>query len=272
MKGRAAESTDTTVATFKGKIVIIGEYSVGKTSLCQRFINRVSGKTEPTIGAAFQVKTVTLPNSSQTVKLEIWDTAGSERYRSLMPMYYRDSSAAMICYDITNAKSFERVASWVEDFRRHAMQGGSSGIGAEQPNSNRVFNTPQAGGGASSSGGAPMPILVLVGTKADLGNPAQETKRQVDTELAARFAQREDMTFFETSAKMDINVREAFMAVAVHISKLGKPDGSSIGGSAGRNSGGGQGGGSRKVDLRANSANDDEGDAMYDPNRKKCAC
>ena len=266
MKGKASAGADTTPATYKGKVVIIGEYSVGKTSLCQRFINRVVGKTEPTIGAAFQVKTVPLPNSTQTVKLEIWDTAGSERYRSLMPMYYRDAAVAMICYDITNAKSFERVQVWVDDFRRHA--------------------TPHADGtGAASSAqfvdDASAPLLCLIGTKADLANNLQETKRQVELDMASNFAQREGMCFFETSAKTDQNVVEAFMQAAVHISKVSKHLDSTISGNGGRGGKGGNGvngtssrnagGSSRKVDLRG-GGDDSDDDDLSGQSKKKCSC
>ncbi len=256
MKGKAAGSNDNTQATYKGKVVIIGEYSVGKTSLCQRFINRVVGKTEPTIGAAFQVKTVPLPNSTQTVKLEIWDTAGSERYRSLMPMYYRDASAAMICYDITNAKSFERVQVWVDDFRRHAML--------------QVADLPSGVGGPGTEDG---PVLLLVGTKADLANGLQETKRQVDSEIASKFAARESMSFFETSAKTDQNVVEAFMLAAVHISKTNKAAqaGAGPGEGLGRGRGGAStGAGSRKIDLRTGHDSDD--DDQIREKKQRCGC
>jgi GTPase SAR1 family protein len=256
MKGKAASATDMSPATYKGKVVIIGEYSVGKTSLCQRFINRVVGKTEPTIGAAFQVKTVPLPNSTQTVKLEIWDTAGSERYRSLMPMYYRDAAVAMICYDITNIKSFQRVQVWVDDFRRHAMPDSPSGNLA-----------PAAGRGDDATA----PLLLLVGTKADLANGLQETKRQVDADMAATFAQCEGMTFFETSAKTDQNVVEAFMQAAVHIAKTCRAAATSGGDSnsrgAQRQSGSTS---SRKVDLRGGGESDD--DDMSGTSKKKCSC
>lgn len=170
----------------KGKVVVVGEYSVGKTSLAQRFINKTfTGRTEPTIGAAFQVRTVQVP-SGQSVKLEIWDTAGSERYRSLMPMYYRDALVAVICYDITNGRTFDRVSTWVDDFRKHNEIGGES------------------------------VQLVLAGTKCDLA----AEKREVAADDARAFAKQENMIFFECSAKNDENVVEVFGAVAQHIAKV----------------------------------------------------
>lgn len=251
----------------KGKIVIIGEYSVGKTCLSHRFINRsYTGKMEPTIGAAFQVRTLpvntaiamnngavtqqvinslTNPNASgggsssnlgggnavtqptpsslndaqngglasssaagsstnnningqqqiAHVKLELWDTAGSERYRSLMPMYFRDASAAVICYDISNAASFERVSLWLNDFRKH----------------NESSNIVGGGGGGGADGGASdMVECVLCGTKCDINSD----KREVSMEEAASFAAQHGMAFFETSAKKDINVQELFFTVA----------------------------------------------------------
>jgi Ras-related protein Rab-5C len=175
----------------KGKLVVVGEFSVGKTSLSNRFVQELCPpRTEPTIGAAFQVRVIHIPNTNIAVKLEIWDTAGSERYRSLMPMYYRDACAAVVCYDITNAKSFERVPSWVDDFRKHS--GGPQGSGPLAPQ------------------------LVLVGTKLDLAQN-HPGAREIEYEDAKHFAQEERMLIFETSAKTGENVFEVFNAVALHV-------------------------------------------------------
>lgn len=96
------------------KIVLLGDSSVGKSSLVHRFI---AGSFDPhmvnTIGAAFITKEHT--SNNKTVQLEIWDTAGQERYKSLTPMYYRGAKAALICFDISSAEaSFERAQYWVE--------------------------------------------------------------------------------------------------------------------------------------------------------------
>ncbi|XP_033101870.1 ras-related protein Rab-5A-like [Anneissia japonica] len=88
--------------TMKYKLVLFGDAAVGKTSLVLRFV-KGSFSNEPqeaTIGVAFQSSTVCLPEA--TVKFEIWDTAGSQRYQGLAPMYYRGAHAALIVFDITD--------------------------------------------------------------------------------------------------------------------------------------------------------------------------
>lgn len=183
---------------LKAKIVVIGEYSVGKTALTHRFVNKAfDGRTEPTIGAAFQTRTIPISGSNQTIKFEIWDTAGSERYRSLMPMYYRDATAAIICYDVTNARTFDRVPNWLEQFRKH-----------NEGNHDEV-------------------VIALAGTKADLALEDPKA-RGVRTEDAQAFTEKEDLIFYETSAKTDIHVLDLFTSLArriekVHASKVSKP-------------------------------------------------
>lgn len=96
------------------KIVLLGDLSVGKSSLVNRF---AAGSFDPhlpnTIGAAFISKEHILDN--RKVKFEIWDTAGQERYKSLTPMYYRNAKVALVCFDLSNAEtSFERAKYWVD--------------------------------------------------------------------------------------------------------------------------------------------------------------
>ena len=88
------------------KVALLGDTSVGKSCLANRFINdSFSTFQEPTIGAAFMTKQLELDNFK--VKFEIWDTAGQERYRSLAPMYYRGAMSAIEVFDITQRSSFD---------------------------------------------------------------------------------------------------------------------------------------------------------------------
>lgn len=99
------------------KIVLLGESSVGKTSLVHRFItNQFDIHTTNTIGAAFITKVYASSNNpDRKVKLQIWDTAGQERYRSLTPMYYRNAKIALICIDLQNfEQSFVTAKYWIE--------------------------------------------------------------------------------------------------------------------------------------------------------------
>lgn len=96
------------------KTVIIGESSVGKTSLATRFVNdSFDDFQESTIGAAFFTKNI------NNVNYDIWDTAGQERYHSLTPMYYRGAKAALVVFDITNRISYDRSRSWVSELRQN---------------------------------------------------------------------------------------------------------------------------------------------------------
>lgn len=97
------------------KIVLLGDSSVGKTSLVHRFINNRFDTSIPnTIGAAFITKEYTSTTSEKTIKLEIWDTAGQERYRSLTPMYYRNSKLALVCFDFSDFDTFEKGKYWID--------------------------------------------------------------------------------------------------------------------------------------------------------------
>jgi len=96
------------------KVVLVGDKSVGKTSLVLRFIDGCFQPNQPpTIGAHFFSKHIALPRGKRCV-LQVWDTAGQERFRAMAPMYYREAVGAIVCYDSTNEKSFEmmQVLGW----------------------------------------------------------------------------------------------------------------------------------------------------------------
>ena len=93
------------------KIVLLGDSSVGKSSIVNRYINhRFFEYNESTIGAAFFTKHII--TNERDIMLDIWDTAGQERYNSLLPMYYRGAKAAIIVYDITDHKSFDKAKQY----------------------------------------------------------------------------------------------------------------------------------------------------------------
>uniref|UniRef100_A0A914KWZ6 Ras-related protein Rab-21 n=1 Tax=Meloidogyne incognita TaxID=6306 RepID=A0A914KWZ6_MELIC len=96
------------------KVVLLGEGAVGKTSLMLRYTeNKFINEHISTIQAAFASKHLIVDN--ERVELAIWDTAGQERFHALGPIYYRDSHGALLVYDITDRRSFERVKKWVEE-------------------------------------------------------------------------------------------------------------------------------------------------------------
>jgi len=162
------------------KLVLLGETSVGKSSLVIRFVKgQFHEYQESTIGAAFLTQTVVV--GDYTVKFEIWDTAGQERYHSLAPMYYRGAAAAIVVYDITSTSSFNRAKTWVKELQRQ----GSQDV-----------------------------VIALAGNKLD-----REQERTVSADEARQYADENGLSFIETSAKTNINVRELFLAIARKLPK-----------------------------------------------------
>ena len=102
---------------YKMKCVILGDSSVGKTSIIQHFlIGYFDERIDSTIGASFVSKQFVNKEKNETVKFQVWDTAGQERYRAMIPMYVRDAQVALIVYDITNYDSFLNLKTWLKFF------------------------------------------------------------------------------------------------------------------------------------------------------------
>jgi len=180
----ATEADSSVNKIFQYKLVLLGESSVGKSSLVLRFVKgQFLDFQESTIGAAFLTQTVCLNDT--TVKFEIWDTAGQERYHSLAPMYYRGAQAAIVVFDITSPESFEKAKSWVSELQRQ---------------------------------GSPNIVIALAGNKSDLAN-----KRSVQTSTAQAYADENGCLFMETSAKTNANVTELFVAIAKKLPKTQAP-------------------------------------------------
>jgi len=159
------------------KIVLAGDSGVGKSCLLSRYArNEFTLETKPTIGVEFLTKIVEMPNEDpaekpKCVKAQIWDTAGQERFRAITSAYYRGALGVVLCFDITKRKSFENVPLWLNEMKANCE---------------------------------PVAIM-LVGTKTDL-----QYLREVSTDEAVEYAQREHMLFMETSAQSAYNVEEAF--------------------------------------------------------------
>ena len=164
-----SEASSSTSSKFK--IVFLGDQSVGKTSIINRFIyDTFEDVYQATIGIDFLSKPVYVDD--KTIRLQLWDTAGQERFKSLIPSYVKDSSVAVICYDITNSDTFNSVKTWVENAR--SMRGEEV-------------------------------ILFIAGNKSDLAD-----QRQVSEEEGENLASELGATFFETSAKSGENVKALF--------------------------------------------------------------
>eukprot|EP01121_Diplochlamys_sp_Union-15-3_P015503 TRINITY_DN5139_c0_g3_i1.p1 TRINITY_DN5139_c0_g3~~TRINITY_DN5139_c0_g3_i1.p1 ORF type:complete len:192 (-),score=34.80 TRINITY_DN5139_c0_g3_i1:29-604(-) len=159
------------------KVVFLGQHSVGKTTLVDRYLN---GSYKPnvtaTVGAAFAAKKVVI--GGQTITLGIWDTAGQERYESMSRIYYRSARAACICFDLTSSQSYKKVKFWVEEL---------------------LANEEQC-------------IIYLVGTKVDLVNEGEA--RVVDAAEITNYAESVSGKYFETSSKTGQNVEALFTTIA----------------------------------------------------------
>jgi len=158
------------------KFIITGDAGVGKSSLLIRLTDqRFLANPDPTLGVEFGSKLITIPEEDKVVKLQCWDTAGTESFRSITRSYYRGAAGCLLVYDVTSRPTFEHARTWLADVRAHAD---------------------------------PHLTCILVGNKSDL---AQE-RRQVPTDEGARWAEEEGLLFVEASAKSGANVEGAFEA------------------------------------------------------------
>lgn len=160
------------------KIVLLGEGRVGKTSLALRFVhNTFNHSQQATSQASFLAKQVTV--GDQQVELAIWDTAGQERFHALGPIYYRDAQAALLVYDITDADSFSRVQTWVQELRQ--MVG-------------------------------PSIVIAIAANKQDL-----QKEQTVSTQESETYAASIHALHVGTSAKTGEGLQDVFQAIADHV-------------------------------------------------------
>lgn len=130
-----------------------------------------------TIGVEFGARMVNLDD--KLVKLQIWDTAGQESFRSITRSYYRGSAGALLVYDITRRDTFQHLSRWLEEARQHAQDN---------------------------------MVIMLIGNKNDL-----EHRRTVSKEEGMEFAKNNGLIFMETSAKTAYNVETAFINTTAEI-------------------------------------------------------
>mmetsp|Transcript_19046 Transcript_19046/g.30320 ORF Transcript_19046/g.30320 Transcript_19046/m.30320 type:complete len:107 (+) Transcript_19046:56-376(+) len=94
------------------KTIIVGDSGVGKTCLLERFVDdRFLVDFATTIGVDF--KLYVMQTQGKTIKLQIWDTAGQERFRGITNSFYRGANGILLCFDVTSARSFEHLESWL---------------------------------------------------------------------------------------------------------------------------------------------------------------
>ena len=161
------------------KILIIGESGVGKTCFLLRYAeNSFVANHLLTIGIDFKIKVINIEN--KLIKLQIWDTAGQDRFKSITKTYYKGAHGILLVYDVTERESFLKIQHWMKQIETHAKGN---------------------------------VCKVLVGNKCD------KTERQISEEEGKKCACDNHINFYETSAKTGLNVDEVFMFITKEIVK-----------------------------------------------------
>jgi len=171
-------------------ILYTGKGGVGKTSITQRFIaNSFDDDATSSYGVTFFRQPVEVPGSDAKVTLTIWDTAGQERYRSLAAQHYKDASAAIMAFDITQRKSFEGLQTWIKEVKEKAPEG---------------------------------ILIIIAGNKCDMIE-----KEKVSSEEANKLAKEEKAIFHFISAKDNIGILDMFNEIASRLA-LGPKSGAEV--------------------------------------------
>ena len=159
------------------KVVLIGDSGVGKTTLINRYVmDNFDAFEPPTISGGFRKKEVIVDEAKTKVSLQIWDTAGQEKFKALVENYYKNAQSAIVVYDITSEESFDAARTWIKEVKEKA----------------------------------PEDVIIFIwGSKSDL-----DDQRRVELIHGMKLAKENDWLFGETSAKKNIGVQDAFEALA----------------------------------------------------------
>ncbi len=170
----------TSLQPYYLKFLMIGDSDVGKTTLLNCFVEE---KYDEKYSATIGVdfKNKSIKYKDSIVKLQIWDTAGQERFRTLTKSYYKIVNGVVLVFDITNRESFCNIKYWLDQVKE---------------NTDDKMKT------------------VLVGNKIDMEN------RNVSYEEANHFAQKNDIKYYETSSKKNLNVHSVFSSLTEEIMPL----------------------------------------------------
>ena len=154
------------------KYIIIGDAAVGKSNILLRFTeDKFIGDHQCTLGVEFTSKDISFDD--KILKLQIWDTAGSEAFRSIARAFYKNTAVVIIVYDVGDISTFENVSMWLKE--------------CKSENTNNI-------------------VKLLVSNKNDI----PEQRKVVNPEKARELAEQEDMIFLEVSAKTGFNIKEIF--------------------------------------------------------------
>ena len=159
------------------KIILIGNSGVGKSSILQRYIQKVFQESfASTIGVDFFMKTINIGDKS--IKLQLWDTAGTEKFRSITTGYYRGADAAFVVFDLSSKTSFKNLNEWIESYYKYSNPDVEKNV-------------------------------ILIGNKSDLFDKREVTKEEIE-----KFIKDNNINYFETSAKDGKNIDECFTFIA----------------------------------------------------------
>ena len=167
------------------KLLIIGESSVGKSCLLLRFAeDKFNENFLTTIGIDFKVRKETIDDAK--VKLQIWDTAGQEKFRTITKAYYRGAHGILLVFDVTNRDSFNKTKQWMASIKESISD----------------------------------PVdIILVGNKADNPDDPTSSNRVVTKEEGEEMAAEFGVPYCETSAKTGYNVEATFMKIATIVKR-----------------------------------------------------
>lgn len=159
------------------KLVVIGNSHVGKSAIVKRFCdNKFLPTFDSTIGVDFSAAQLTI-DTETNIKLQIWDTAGQECFAPIIRSYYRGVAGVILVFDVGDRLSFRKLSFWLSEL-----------------NSNKDIDHP-------------IPIIIV-------GHKSDKKYRQVSTEEAEDFAQKNNTLYVEASAKTGINVEKIFQRLA----------------------------------------------------------
>ena len=165
------------------KVLLLGDSTVGKTCFLLRYCDKTFQDAHlSTIGLDYRLKTMTLKNG-KNIKLQIWDTAGQDRFRAITKNYYKGANGIILIYDVANLQTYENVKNWITQIREEASEN---------------------------------VIIYLAGNKIDI----PEDDRAVKTEDGKEIADEYHLPFKETSAKDGINVSEVFQELVEKIDEV----------------------------------------------------
>ena len=173
------------------KVLLLGDSTVGKTCFLMRFTENTFQEIHmSTIGLDYRFKKMTLENQ-EVATVQIWDTAGQDRFRAITKNYYKGAHGILLIYDVTNQKSFDNVKNWVGQIRENASE---------------------------------KAIIYIVGNKVD-----DTAHRVVSKEQGEETAKEFNLKFYEASAKEDINIAPTFQALVKDIYKVSGDEGAAGG-------------------------------------------